>query len=98
MVHLVKARIDDAISWLEKARNANPRLAGPRAWLASAYALAADGEGAAAELVEARRLSGDNRYSSIAGFKRAATLGAKLHAIAEDTLFAGLRRAGVPEE
>jgi len=98
MVHLLKARIDDAISWLEKARSANPRLAGPRAWLASAYALAGNGEGAATELVEARRLSGDNRYASIAGFKHTAGFGAKLQAVAEDTFFAGLRRAGVPEE
>jgi hypothetical protein len=98
MVHLLKARIGDAISWLEKARSANPRLAGPRAWLASAYALAGNGEGAAAELVEAHRLSADSRYATIAGFKRSAALGAKLHALAEDTFFAGLRRAGVPEE
>ena len=98
MVHLLKARIDDAISWLEKARSANPRLAGPRAWLASAYALAGNGEGAAAELVEAGRLSADSRYATITGFKRSAALGAKLHTLAEDTFFAGLRRAGVPEE
>jgi adenylate cyclase len=98
MVHLLKARIGDAVSWLEQARSANPRLAGPRAWLASAYALAGNGEGAATELIEARRLSGDNRYSSIAGFKRAAALGAKMYARAEDTFFAGLRKAGVPEE
>jgi adenylate cyclase len=98
MVHLLKARIDDAISWLEKARSANPRLAGPRAWLASAYALAGNGEGAGTELVEARRLSGDNRYTSIANFKRANALGAKLHALAEHTFFAGLRKAGMPEE
>ena len=93
-----KARIDDAISWLEKARSANPRLAGPRAWLAAAYALAGNSEGAAAELVEARRLSGHNRYASIASFKGAAALGAKTQALAEDTFFAGLRKAGMPEE
>jgi len=98
MVHLLKARVDDAISWLEKARSANPRLAGPRAWLAAAYALAGNGEGAAAELVEARRLSGDNRYATAANFKRANALGAKLQALAEETFFAGLRKAGMPEE
>jgi len=98
MAHLLKARIGDAISWLEQARSANPRLAGPRAWLAAAYALRGNTEGAAAELVEARRLSGDNRYATIAGFKRSAALGAKLYALAEDTFFAGLRKAGVPEE
>ena len=98
MAHLLKARIGDAISWLEQARSANPRLAGPRAWLAAAYALTGNTEGAAAELIEARRLSGDNRYATIAGFKRSAALGAKLYALAEDTFFAGLRKAGVPEE
>ena len=98
MVHLLKARIGDAISWLEQARSANPRLAGPRAWLASAYALAGSGESAVTELVEARRLSGDNRYASIAGFKHANALGAKLHTLAEGTFFAGLRKAGMPEE
>ena len=98
MVHLLKARVDAAISWLERARSANAGLAGPPAWLASAYALAGNGEGAATELVEARRLSGDNRYASIAGYKHANALGAKTKALAEDTFFAGLRRAGVPEE
>jgi TolB-like protein/class 3 adenylate cyclase/Flp pilus assembly protein TadD len=98
MVHLLKGRIGDAISWLEQARSGNPRLAGPRAWLAAAYALAGNGERAAAELAQARRLSGDNRYASIAGFKQANALGAKLHAVAEDTFFAGLRKAGMPEE
>ncbi len=98
MVHLLKARIDDAISWLEQARSANPRLAGPRAWLAAAYALAGNSEGATAELVEARRLSGDNRYATVANFKRATALGAKLQALAEETFFAGLRQAGMPEE
>ena len=98
MVHLLKARVDAAISWLERARSANAGLAGPPAWLASAYALAGNGEGAATELVEARRLSGDNRFASIAGYKHANALGAKTQALAEDTFFAGLRRAGVPEE
>jgi adenylate cyclase len=98
MVHLLKARIDHAVSWLEQARSANPRLAGPHAWLAAAYALAGNSEGATAELVEARRLSGDNRYATVANFKRANALGAKLQALAEKTFFAGLRKAGMPEE
>ena len=54
--------------------------------------------GPRAAAVEARRLSGDNRYATITGFKRSAALGAKLCALAEDTFFAGLRKAGVPEE
>jgi len=60
--------------------------------------LAGNGEGAAAELVEARRLSADNRYATAANFKRANALGAKLQALAEETFFAGLRLAGMPEE
>jgi tetratricopeptide (TPR) repeat protein len=98
MVHLLKARIHDAISWLEQARSANPRLAGPHAWLAAAYALAGNSEDATAELVEARRLSGDSRYATFANFKRAQALGAKPQALAEETFFAGLRLAGMPEE
>jgi hypothetical protein len=80
------------------ARSANPRLAGPHAWLAAAYALAGNSEGETGELVEARRLSGDNRYATFANFKRANALGAKLQALAEETFFAGLRLAGMSEE
>ena len=66
MVHLLQSRTEEAISWLERARSANPRLPGPRAWLVSAYALKDDLRRATVELAEARRLSGDNRYASIA--------------------------------
>jgi tetratricopeptide (TPR) repeat protein len=99
MVHLLQSRVEDAIAWLERARSANPRLPGPHAWLASAYALIGDLNRAGEELAEARRLSGDQRYSSIARFKQSRLLGsAKTYDLAETTLFAGLRKAGVPEE
>jgi adenylate cyclase len=99
MVHLLQSRNDEAVLWLGKARNANPRLAGPHAWLAAAYALQDDVEGAGAELAEARRLSGDRRYSSIAAFKRAQFLGAPgIRGLFEGTFFAGLRKTGVAEE
>jgi TolB-like protein/DNA-binding winged helix-turn-helix (wHTH) protein/Tfp pilus assembly protein PilF len=98
-VHLLQSRTDDAIPWLEKARNANPVHPGPHAWLASAYALKGDNERAAAELAEARRLITDDRWSSIARLKAAAYFGVpKVRALYEATYFAGLRRAGVPEE
>jgi TolB-like protein/class 3 adenylate cyclase len=98
MVHVLQSRIDEAISWLEKSRNANPRLAGPRGWLLSAYALKGDLPRAGAELAEARRLSGDNRYASIAAYKGAQQFGAAaFDALAEETFFAGLRKAGLPE-
>jgi tetratricopeptide (TPR) repeat protein len=98
MVHMLKSRTGEAIEWLQKAQRANPLLPGPRAWLAAAYALAGDAERAAAELTEARRLGGDDRYSSIAHFKRAVAYGKKTEALAETTFFAALRKAGVPEE
>jgi tetratricopeptide (TPR) repeat protein len=99
MVHLLQARTDEAITWLEKARSGNPRLPGPHAWLASAYALKDDVARAAVELAEAWRLTNDERYATIARFKSVQSLGSpKNLAIAEDTFFAGLRKAGVPEE
>jgi TolB-like protein/class 3 adenylate cyclase/Flp pilus assembly protein TadD len=99
MVHLLQSRIDDAISWLERARNANPRLAGPHAWLVSAYALHGDLRRAAAELAEARRLSSANRYASIAAYKTAQPFGAaSIQTLAEETFFAGLRKAGMPND
>jgi TolB-like protein len=99
MVHLLQSRTSEAILWIEKARGANPGAAGPHAWLASAYALEGETERAATELAEARRLSGDRRYSSIAQFKGTISFGVpKNNTLAETTFFAGLREAGLPEE
>jgi adenylate cyclase len=99
MVHLLESRLDEAIQWLERARNANPRLAGPHAWLASVYALRGNAETAAAELAEARRLSGDRRYTSIATHKAAQPFVApKILDLAQWSFYAGLRKAGVPDE
>jgi adenylate cyclase len=99
MVHLLQGRTDEALGWLEKARSANPRLAGPHAWLAAAYALKGERDPAVTELANARRLATDGRYSSLARFKAVQSLGAPSNLIlAEKTYFEGLRRAGVPEE
>jgi hypothetical protein len=62
----VQSLIDQSIPWLERGRSANPAFASHHAWLAAAYALKEDTERAAFELTEARRLSGEDRYSSIA--------------------------------
>jgi TolB-like protein/Flp pilus assembly protein TadD len=97
--HLVQSRIDDAIVWLEKARNANPAHPNIRADLASAYGLKGDTERAAAELAEARRLSSDDRFSSLACLKTARSFGAPaVRALFEASFFVGLRKAGMPEE
>jgi adenylate cyclase len=97
--YLLKSRTDDAILRLEKARSANPALPYVHAYLAAAYGLTGETERAAAELAEARRLSGDDRYGSISRVKADGLWrAAKVRAMAEATYFAGLRKAGVPEE
>jgi tetratricopeptide (TPR) repeat protein len=99
VVHLVQSRLDEAIRWLEKSRGANPGRPAPHARLASAYALKGDLDRAAAELAEARRLNSDDRYSSIARLKAVADFGVpKIRTLYEVTYFAGLRKAGMPEE
>jgi adenylate cyclase len=101
--HLLLAHSDEAIVWFEKAAGAIPGFGGPHAWLASAYALKGETERGASELKEARRLS--SRYSSIARLRAAGTLGGpgywgvtNVRALFEATYFAGLRKAGMPEE
>jgi hypothetical protein len=58
--------------------------------------LAGEVKRAAAEIAEARRLSGDRRYASIANFAESQAWSPATLALAEETFFAGLRLAGVP--
>jgi adenylate cyclase len=98
-VHLLQSRIDEAVVWFEKARSANPRHANAHIFLAAAYGLKGETGRAAAELTEARRLSGEGSYSSIARLRTRGYWGVpKVRALYEATYFAGLRKAGVPEE
>ena len=98
-VHLLQSRANDAIFWYEKARNAAPAHPSFRTFLAAAYALNDNTERAAAELAEARRLVSDDRYSAIARLRAVGSWGApNVRALFESTYFAGLRKAGVPEE
>jgi len=97
--HLLQARMDEAIVWCEKARNATPAHPQFRTFLASAYALKGEIERSAAELAEARRLVGDDRYSSIARLRAVESWGVpEVHSLVEATYFAGLRKAGMVEE
>ena len=98
LVHLLQSRTAEAIPWLEKARSSCPTLPYIHAWLASAYALEGESERAAAELAAARRLTGDDRYSSIARLRTVGWGVPKMRALVEATYFAGLRKAGMPEE
>jgi TolB-like protein/DNA-binding winged helix-turn-helix (wHTH) protein len=99
MVHELRAEPAEAILWFEKARGTIAAV--PLVWahLASAYALTGDAERAAAALAEARRLSPDDRYSSIASLKTYGPWGVpKVQAMFEATYFAGLRNAGMPQQ
>jgi adenylate cyclase len=99
-VHLLQSRADEAVSWLERARSANPEYSFVRVFLASAYGLKGETKQAAAELATARRLSGDGSPSSIAREKTTLVAGFSpaIRPLFEATYFAGLRKAGVPEE
>jgi TolB-like protein/DNA-binding winged helix-turn-helix (wHTH) protein/Tfp pilus assembly protein PilF len=99
LAHLLQSHIDEAVMWLEKARNRTPAHSMIRADLAAAYGLAGETERAAAELAEARRLSPTDRYSSLSRLQAVYTYGVpKIRALREATYFAGLRKAGMPEE
>ena len=95
--HLLQSHLADGIGWLEKARNANPAPPYIHAYLAAAYALSGDTERATAELLGARQLGGT--YSSIARLRartRYETQTAR--ELCEATFYAGLSKAGMPEE
>jgi len=96
--HLLQSRVDEAIPWLEKSCSANPEHPLPHAYLASAHALKGEGERAAVELEQARKLCADDRYSSIARLKAVGPFGTpKISALFEATYLIGLRKAGLPD-
>jgi len=96
---LLLSHIEDAVVWLEKARNGNPAPDYIHAYLAAAYALGGDGEEAAAELSEARRLGGEGSYSRIAHLRARTRYETQAtRNLCEATFYAGLRKAGMPEE
>jgi adenylate cyclase len=100
-VHLLQSRTDEAFVWLEKARSAFPAISLIRSNLTAAHALSGDLDRAATELAEARRLRGHGSPSSIAKMKAGGlwrSLSPKTRALVEGTYFAGLRKAGMPEE
>ena len=101
--HLFQSRVEQAIPRFEKARRVDPEIPFFHAYLASAYALHGDMEQANAELAEARRLDAAGNYSSIAREMLRQSLSQnrgtrpEIRALIEATFFAGLRKAGVPE-
>jgi tetratricopeptide (TPR) repeat protein len=100
-VHLLQSHPDEASRWLEKARSVVPKLPFVHALLASAYGLKGETERAVAELAEAQRLTGDDHFLSIARLKAFGNARGYYRATNIDfeaTYFAGLRKAGMPEE
>ena len=99
-VHLLQSRIDEAIRWLEKARSAYagvpsyPRL--PRRRLCPQRR---DGTrlARARRSPEAQRSLFEHRPPE-GGARKADVEAPKLRALVETTYFAGLRKAGMPEE
>jgi TolB-like protein/class 3 adenylate cyclase len=99
--HLLQSYIDEAIVWFEKARVASPSVPVFHCHLAAAYALSGETQRASAELAEVLRLRNpQDAFSSIAkvkaGLRR--SLSPKTRALYENTYFAGLRKAGMPEK
>jgi tetratricopeptide (TPR) repeat protein len=97
-MHLLRSRTDLAIEWFEKAQAAHPEQPLPHAYLAAACGLAGELGLAAAELGEARRLAGDDRYASIARLRAVGPFGGpRVRALFEATYLVGLRKAGMRE-
>jgi tetratricopeptide (TPR) repeat protein len=100
LVHLLQSQIPEAISAFEKAHAGHrAEMVDLHAYLAAAYALKGETDLATTELAKAPDLSHDSRYSSISrlnppGYSEVPSL----RALYENTLFAGLRKAGMPEE
>jgi TolB-like protein len=95
---LVSGRVDDAVSLLSKGRAANPRLYFIHLWLAGSLALKGDLDAARSAVAEAVKLRPE--INSVASW-RAENLfytNPRFTALAEKTLYAGLRRAGFPDE
>ena len=99
LLYLLLSRIDEAIIWLSKARSTAPALPFVHLFLASAYGLKGETERAHEELVEVSRLNGPGHVSSITELRANLRHGSpEADAQFETTVFAGLRKAGLPEE
>jgi TolB-like protein/Tfp pilus assembly protein PilF len=98
-VHLLQSRIDEAIVWFKKAllpARTSGMVGDVHLLLASAYALKGETDLAKFELAEARK-KGD--LFSIARVKAQWEAPSPvIHALWDQTFFAGLRKAGMPEE
>jgi adenylate cyclase len=99
-LHLLQSRVDDAIIWFERARNAYAGYPYVFRWLTAAYGLKGDADRAAVALEEGQKLS-DLKWS-IARLRAAPSQQwlqrPKIAPLAEANYWPGLRKAGVPEQ
>jgi len=95
---LVSGGIDEAATLLEKARASNPRLFFVHLWLAAPLALRDELDEAKSALAQSIKLRPE--ISSLARWRSEYPWYAnpQFVAVAEPTLYAGLRRVGFPEE
>jgi tetratricopeptide (TPR) repeat protein len=98
--HLFLGGTDQAIYFGRRARAENPRVWWIRLCLAGALGLKGDIDEARAEIVEALKLQPE--VNSVARSRAlGATMGIgdpRFHALMEKTIYAGLRRAGFPDQ
>ena len=98
LAYLLQGNAPQAIDWLTRARAANPRVYYYCLDLAAALALVNDLDGAHAALAEALRLKPDISSIKRQHARWAYTNNPAYRALAEKTVDAGLRLAGMPEE
>jgi adenylate cyclase len=98
LAYLLQGKAQEAIDWLTRARAANPRVYYYCLDLAAAMALANDLDGAHAALAEALRLKPEISSIKRQRARWAYSNNPAYRALAEKTVDAGLRLAGMPEE
>jgi adenylate cyclase len=98
LAHLLQGHLADAIDWLTKARAANPRIYYIDLDLAAALALNGDLAGARAALAESLKLKPEINSMVRQRARWAYTNNPAFRALAEKTIDAGLRKAGMPED
>jgi TolB-like protein/class 3 adenylate cyclase len=95
--HLLQSRLDEAIAWLEKARNAAPAVWFLDFWLAAAYALNGSPVSARNHLAAAKELQGANFDRSVTRLSGRFAPAPEIRSRFEAIIRAGLN-AGISEE
>jgi tetratricopeptide (TPR) repeat protein len=98
LAHLLQSHLDEAIDWLTKARAANPRVYYFYLDLAAAFALKGDLDQAHAALAESLKLRPQINSMKAQLARWAYTNNPAYRVLADKTIDAGLRKAGMPEE